>query len=122
MSLTQERINDIALKTYRHYISDWYDENDEPFIIEAFNIFLSRIREEQGAVGYKCGGCGRLDTPPVLRWEGNHLMLGTRSIAVACGGHWGAFDMDGVEQSVEKARRAAEKALGFPDGLIIEEV
>jgi len=71
------------------------------------------------------------DTPPVLRWDGNALYLFSDYVVT-----WVANDGDGsgwyympetgagvgVYSTAEEARRAAEKALGFPDGLIVEEV
>lgn len=46
MSLTQERINDIALECWRKAFSD------EINVIDMLNLFLSHLRDEQKAVAY----------------------------------------------------------------------
>jgi len=69
------------------------------------------------------------DTQPVLRWDGNALYLFSDYVVT-----WVANDGDdsgwyympetgagvGVYSTAEEARRAAEKALGFPDWLVID--
>lgn len=74
----------------------------------------------------------QLDTPPVLRWEDGLLIFFGAPIA-------NVFEVHGVWQPIlfarphldhplfaeateQEARRAAEKALGLPDGLVVEVV
>jgi len=70
----------------------------------------------------------QLDTPPVLRWERSSLMLYTRQLLYVfktTNGSWAYFlggIVGGYVDTKQEARRAAEKALGFPDGLVVEVV
>lgn len=66
-----------------------------------------------------------IDTPPVLRWEGRRLMAGNKELAFVWNdvGGWGCnLRFSDCYTTEQEARRAAEKALGFPDGLVVEEV
>lgn len=71
------------------------------------------------------------DTPPLLRWEGETLLVGDAVIASVwkpsdpfCNTWmWRIFGRSIRETETQQAaRRAAEKALGFPEGFIAEEV
>lgn len=69
----------------------------------------------------------QLDTPPVLRWEGNDLKLFSATVAcvITSGRFIGLYVLGRLKTTYpteQEARRAAEKALGFPDGLVVEVV
>lgn len=95
--------------------------------------------EENAIFAYKdaLDAAPPINTPPVLRWDGCKLYSGRAVIAViyfsekhksyrieckfeSCETNW--LPLDDTIKNEQEARRAAEKALGFPDGLIIEEV
>lgn len=72
-----------------------------------------------------CKAAPPLNTPPVLRWDDGRLMQFGAVIAkvLPVGNDWYYYAIDHPSRRAETeqaARRAAENALGFPDGLIIE--
>lgn len=116
MSLTQERINEIAIEIATHVRDIDSDDYviDETVVIYAFNLFLSRIREEQGAAA-EVFFDSYPDHTATMYVTGQFLKDGTKLFTIPPAAPYCKELVEALEEILDRIKYDKDASLWWPD-------